>query len=58
MKIHIDGTNKSEIEKILYIKETETGSKLYIPVRAIAKYLNYEEADLFIHHHNRSFCIL
>ena len=43
MKIHIDGTNKSEIEKILYIKETETVSKLYIPVRAIAKYLNYED---------------
>lgn len=43
MKISIDGVNTSELEKILYITESDNGNKLYIPIRGIAKYLNYED---------------
>lgn len=41
MKISIDGKRNSSIEKILYIPEDDE-SKLYIPIRAVAKYFNYE----------------
>ncbi len=42
MKITIDGQKNNEIEKIIYIKE-DNEKKLYIPIRKIAKYLNYED---------------
>lgn len=41
--INIDGKKTSEIEKILYIEENENGLELYIPIRKIAKFLNYED---------------
>ena len=41
MKIQIDGVNTGELEKILDIEQTEAGKKIYIPIRGIAKYLNY-----------------
>lgn len=43
MKIQIDGVNTGELEKILYVETTETERKIYIPIRGIAKYLNYED---------------
>lgn len=42
MKITIDKQQNNEIEKIIYITE-EDGQKLYFPIRAMAKYLNYED---------------
>ena len=42
MKITINGQKDNNIEKLLYIPE-EDGNKVYIPIRAIAKYLNYED---------------
>lgn len=44
MKITIDGQKNNEIEqsKLLYIPE-EDSTKLYIPIREIAKYFNYED---------------
>lgn len=41
MRITIDGKNNSDIEKILYMPNGD--NELYIPIRAIAKYLNYED---------------
>ena len=41
MRITVDGQSKNAIEQILYIPENST-DELYIPIRAIAKYLNYE----------------
>ena len=41
--ISIDGIKNTSIEEILYIEETESGSKLYIPIRKIASFLNYED---------------
>lgn len=40
--ISIDGVKNTEIEKILYIQESENGAELYIPIKQIASYLNYE----------------
>lgn len=42
MRITVDGQSKNAIEQILYIPENST-DELYIPIRAIAKYLNYED---------------
>ena len=42
MRITVDGQSKNAIEQILYITENST-DELYIPIRAIAKYLNYED---------------
>ena len=42
MQITVNGQNKNEIEKLLYIPEDDN-TKLYIPIRAIAKYLNYND---------------
>ena len=42
MKISLDGQKNNDIKKLLYIPEDDT-SKIYIPIRAIAKYLNYED---------------
>lgn len=42
MQIIVNGQNKNEIEKLLYIPEDDN-TKLYIPIRAIAKYLNYND---------------
>lgn len=41
--IILDGVNTSELEKIFYIEQSETGSKLYIPIRKIAPYLGYQD---------------
>lgn len=43
LKISIDGADFSDLEKILYIEETESESKIYIPIRKIATYFNYED---------------
>ena len=43
MTIKIDGQKNNEIENILYIVENESGSEMYIPIRKIAKFLNYED---------------
>lgn len=40
--IQVDGVRNNEIEKIMYIKTTEEGSQLYIPIIKIAKSLGYE----------------
>lgn len=42
LKVSIDGQSNSNIEKLLYFPEDDAG-KVYIPIRAIAKYLNYED---------------
>lgn len=42
MQITVNGQNKNEIEKLLYIPEDDN-TKLYIPIRTIAKYLNYND---------------
>ena len=42
MKITINGQKNNNIEKILYIPEDDV-NKVYIPIRAIAKYFNYED---------------
>ena len=42
MKITLDGQKNNNIEKLLYIPDDGT-NKVYIPIRAIAKYLNYED---------------
>ena len=42
MQITVNGQNKNEIEKLLYIPEDDN-TKLYIPIRAMAKYLNYND---------------
>ncbi len=44
MRIKVDGVNKTrDIESILDIEQNEFGTELYIPIRKIAKYLNYED---------------
>ena len=40
--IEIDGEKNTELEKILYVESTETGTELYIPIIQMANYLNYE----------------
>lgn len=42
MKITINGQKNNNIEKMLYIPEDDV-NKVYIPIRAIAKYFNYED---------------
>lgn len=42
MKITLDGQKNNDIEKILYIPEDEN-NKIYIPIRDIAKYFNYQD---------------
>lgn len=42
MKITINGQKDNNIEKLLYIPEDDV-NKVYIPIRAIAKYFNYED---------------
>ena len=42
MKITINGQKDNNIEKLLYIPEDDV-NKVYIPIRAIAKYLGYED---------------
>ncbi len=42
MQITVNGQNKNEIEKLLYSPEDDN-TKLYVPIRAIAKYLNYND---------------
>ena len=41
--VNIDGVSNSEVRDIIDIRETESGNELYIPIRKIAKYLNYED---------------
>ena len=41
--IYLDGQKISNIEEILYVQETENGTNLYIPIRKIASYFNYED---------------
>ena len=43
LSIKMDGQKNNDIEKILYITNDDNGQKLYIPIRAIAKYFNYED---------------
>lgn len=43
ISIYLDGQKITNIEEILYIQETEDGTKLYIPIRKIASYFNYED---------------
>lgn len=40
--IEIDGVKNTELEKILYIESTETGTELYLPIIEMANHLNYE----------------
>ena len=40
LSIKMDGQKNNDIEKILYITNDDNGQKLYIPIRAIAKYFN------------------
>ncbi len=42
LKITLDGQKNNEIEEVIYIKEGDE-KKLYIPIRKIAKFLNYED---------------
>ena len=42
MKITINGQKDNNIEKLLYIPEDDV-NKVYIPIRAIAKYFDYED---------------
>ena len=42
IKITINGQKNNNIEKMLYIPEDDV-NKVYIPIRAIAKYFNYED---------------
>ncbi len=41
--ITLDGQKTNSIEKILLVQETADGSELYIPIRKIAEYFNYED---------------
>lgn len=41
MTIKLDGVNAGELEEIFYFTEDE--GKVYIPIRKIAKYFNYED---------------
>lgn len=41
--INVDGKITDDIEEILYIQENENGSEIYIPIRKIAKFLNYQD---------------
>lgn len=42
-KITLNGVDASELEKIFYIDETTEEKKLYIPIRRIAQYFEYED---------------
>ncbi len=41
--VEIDGVKNNNVEQILYMQESENGSKLYIPIRKIAQFLNYKD---------------
>ena len=41
--ITLDGVNTPDLEEIFYIQESESGSELYVPIRRIAKFFNYED---------------
>lgn len=43
LSIKLDGQTNNDIEKILYFTGDENNQKIYIPIRAIAKYFNYED---------------
>lgn len=43
LTIRIDGQKNSDIESILDFKETENGIEIYVPIRKMAKFLNYED---------------
>ena len=44
LKITIDGVDVSDLEEILYIEQDENGNPtIYIPIREIASYFNYED---------------
>ena len=44
LSITIDGVRVNDLESILYIQQDENGnSTIYIPIRAIASYFNYED---------------
>jgi len=40
--IRIDGQENTDIENLLYIKSTEDGAKLYMPIIKMAEHLNYK----------------
>ena len=41
--ITLDGASTPDLEEIFYIQENENGTKLYIPIRRIAKFFGYED---------------
>ncbi len=41
MKITLDQVNANELENIFHFEETETGTKIYIPIIQMSGYLNY-----------------
>ena len=43
ISIKIDGKTNNNIEKILYITNEDNELKLYIPIRQVASFLNYED---------------
>lgn len=44
LKITLDGVDASKLEEILFIEQDENGnSTIYIPIREIAEYFNYED---------------
>lgn len=40
--IYIDGQKNVDLEKILYIEQTEEGTQLYLPIIKMAEFLNYK----------------
>ena len=43
LNITIDGAKFNELEEILYVEGTEGNTKVYIPIRKIAQYFEYED---------------
>lgn len=43
LNITIDGVKYNDLEEILYIEGTESDSKVYVPIRKIAQYFDYED---------------
>ena len=43
LTLKLDGKINNEIEKILYIKDENNDQQIYIPIRKIAKFFNYED---------------
>lgn len=41
--ITLDGVSTPDLEEIFYIQTSENGSELYIPIRRIAKFFEYED---------------